>query len=576
MFVLEINMKKIYLIVGIVFILFLIISVVAYFNYSKYNEDYKNSQIKQQIKSELEAQYGVGNISQEEVVGNDFSIKNPLTKINPRWSFQNSSGDEVAYMDHFGSIQGIGNLTFNNTVNGFGFFNYVGSSVTKVIKGFFIDLQVDNGINASIINGTTIYENGNRLALNSSLINYIQNNSGSIGYIPQFQDGSTINNSIIFQNGSKIGIGITAPLTNLDVRGAGGDVISIGGAAVVWALGFESSGGDPYIDARNTNRLRLKTGGTEWMRINELGKVGIGTTTPSQLLDVRGIGNFSGTVYINNGTDISTLGQTVWQNGTWVQLAGGITQQVNITNNVFINSTNVKIGNPNSSEFISIGTPTTTDITSYFKIKNSNNHTMFSVINGYDPDGVVSWNKEPGGTLTIGADYEDGRNQVANLILSAKNYVIIQGNLLPSSGLYLQRVADATSNATQKNSNKITLQNSLWNGSTALNSENYIQSTASTSVGMRSKIAFLVQDESLNVNERFSIWSNGDVIIPGSNQKLGIGTSTPSTTLDVNGSIITNSNLTVANNNNNSYVCYNVGCTAWTMYNGTTLITKIS
>jgi len=35
--------------------------------------------------------------------------------------------------------------------------------------------------------------------------------------------------------------------------------------------------------------------------------VGIGTTTPSRALDVRGVGNFSGTVYINNGTDLAGL-----------------------------------------------------------------------------------------------------------------------------------------------------------------------------------------------------------------------------------------------------------------------------
>jgi ethanolamine utilization microcompartment shell protein EutS len=35
--------------------------------------------------------------------------------------------------------------------------------------------------------------------------------------------------------------------------------------------------------------------------------VGIGTTTPANTLDVRGVGNFSGTIYINNATDITTL-----------------------------------------------------------------------------------------------------------------------------------------------------------------------------------------------------------------------------------------------------------------------------
>jgi hypothetical protein len=44
------------------------------------------------------------------------------------------------------------------------------------------------------------------------------------------------------------------------------------------------------------------------------GKIGIGTATPSNTLDVRGIGNFSGTVYINNATDLSNIGNFYYVN----------------------------------------------------------------------------------------------------------------------------------------------------------------------------------------------------------------------------------------------------------------------
>ena len=51
------------------------------------------------------------------------------------------------------------------------------------------------------------------------------------------------------------------------------------------------------------------------------GDVGIGTTTPSQKLDVRGQGNFSGTIYINNATDISlfdnVLGEGSFNSSGW-------------------------------------------------------------------------------------------------------------------------------------------------------------------------------------------------------------------------------------------------------------------
>ncbi|MEA3329806.1 MAG: hypothetical protein U9Q06_03615, partial [Nanoarchaeota archaeon] len=50
------------------------------------------------------------------------------------------------------------------------------------------------------------------------------------------------------------------------------------------------------LSGENLNQLYLK----------DDGNVGIGTDSPSHKLDVRGIGNFSGTIYLNNNTDIST------------------------------------------------------------------------------------------------------------------------------------------------------------------------------------------------------------------------------------------------------------------------------
>ena len=70
------------------------------------------------------------------------------------------------------------------------------------------------------------------------------------------------------------------------------------------------------------------------------GNVGIGTTTPTQTLDVRGNGNFSGTIYINNNTDI---------NATFYS----INSTLNIQN--LINTTNINFGNINASSAL-IGT----------------------------------------------------------------------------------------------------------------------------------------------------------------------------------------------------------------------------
>src|SRR3990167_8117713 len=49
-------------------------------------------------------------------------------------------------------------------------------------------------------------------------------------------------------------------------------------------------------------------------------------------------------ILINNGTDVSNLGASGWQNGTWIQLKSGMIQRVNISNKLFINGSNVGIG----------------------------------------------------------------------------------------------------------------------------------------------------------------------------------------------------------------------------------------
>jgi len=98
------------------------------------------------------------------------------------------------------------------------------------------------------------------------------------------------------------------------------------------------------------------------------GKVGIGTLTPSQMLDVRGIGNFSGTIYINNNTDISSWASNISTN--WTLYANTYTDNkitaINNTANIWSlisgifanvawkNQTNVFTENQNFSKNITI------------------------------------------------------------------------------------------------------------------------------------------------------------------------------------------------------------------------------
>jgi len=94
-------------------------------------------------------------------------------------------------------------------------------------------------------------------------------------------------------------------------------------------------------------------------------RVGIGTTTPSNLLDVRGVGNFSGTVYVNNATNVLTSLSKWATNGTnlynstvlfvgigtstptaklEISKSGNGNVSLNVSGTLFVNDSSVGIG----------------------------------------------------------------------------------------------------------------------------------------------------------------------------------------------------------------------------------------
>jgi hypothetical protein len=134
---------------------------------------------------------------------------------------------------------------------------------------------------------------------------------------------------------------------------------------------------------------------------------------------------------------------------------------------------------------------------------------------------------DSGWAVIGGSDYNDA---ISRLDLSA-NQVFVNGALYPQGTTTWTRTGDATSTSAQKSSNKIDLEASLWDGSGESRRHVQISHKASTSTNLSSRIAFDIhQGEAASaLVERMSILENGNV---------GIGTTDPSEKLDVAGNVV--------------------------------------
>jgi hypothetical protein len=129
--------------------------------------------------------------------------------------------------------------------------------------------------------------------------------SGTVNRIPKFTGGSTLGNSLIFDNGTNVGIGTTSPSVNLQVTNTSGELFRLTNTTGAERLHFytRNSASNSRIGSQNSSLqlfsddvgfdLILGTSNTERMRITPTGNVGIGTTAPTSRLHVTGLQNFA-------------------------------------------------------------------------------------------------------------------------------------------------------------------------------------------------------------------------------------------------------------------------------------------
>ena len=113
--------------------------------------------------------------------------------------------------------------------------------------------------------------------------------TGASGFHAKFNDTSTLTNSIIYDNGTNVGIGTTSPgfgsigRTVLSLNGSTGSLMEFQAGGNFKSYIYQDGNSFEIYDA---SKLRFSVNGFERMQINSFGNVGIGTPGPSYPLHV--------------------------------------------------------------------------------------------------------------------------------------------------------------------------------------------------------------------------------------------------------------------------------------------------
>ena len=183
-------------------------------------------------------------------------------------------------------------------------------------------------------------------------INYGQGNAGILSLFNNTTQSVKINaNNSSYFNGGNVGIGTTAPGAKLEVSSTDNVAAIINSTNSFTFLDIENDGANRVqIGNASDGKFIIRTADTERMRIDDVGNVGIGTTSPQSgfKLDINGNSVTRGSAYVltelnHYGTNDFSINAS--QGSTDIKFKAGSAERMRITS-----SGNVGIGTTSPSE----------------------------------------------------------------------------------------------------------------------------------------------------------------------------------------------------------------------------------
>ncbi len=146
--------------------------------------------------------------------------------------------------------------------------------------------------------------------------------SGTTNYISKWTAGTTLGNSIIYDNGTNVGIGTTSPSGKLSVVGSSNDFgLDTGVYPGIGRIWYKSDGTGYGL---SIGRKAIDNSYSDYVYIKDGGNVGIGITSPAQKLDVAGTVQMTGFKLTTAPISGYVLTSDAAGVGTWQAAAGGI------------------------------------------------------------------------------------------------------------------------------------------------------------------------------------------------------------------------------------------------------------